>query len=142
MQVLQGAVILLVVFLFLPLPLPGIPAKNGTPMLATPQPPDKSATYSAYAACLIGAMPKVLSSSALPIGTAVAAGKSLSSPIPPPQGILRKAPPRMLTPGMKWGFKGQLVGALVFVVSYEVELNAAAKSCSDSTGYTPWVFER
>jgi RHS repeat-associated protein len=98
----------------------------------------RTGKYSTYAGCLIGAMPKVVSASALPVAAAAAAGKTFSPAIPPPQG---KLPPQTLVPGLKWGVRGQIVGAIVFLTTYEVELNAAAKSCSDSTGYTPWIFE-
>ena len=40
-----------------------------------------------------------------------------------------------------WGWKGQVVGAVLFVATYETELKAAARFCSDSAGYVPWVFE-
>jgi hypothetical protein len=86
-------------------------------------------------------MPKVLGTSALGVGLTATAGKSYTNPIPPPQDILRKAPERTFEPGLKWGMKGQIVGALLFLGTYEVELNAAARSCSSSTGYTPLVLE-
>jgi RHS repeat-associated protein len=115
------------------------PAKNQTGTVGQPK---QTGTYSAYAGCLIGAMPKVLGTSAFGVGLTATAGRSYTNPIPPPPDILPKAPQRTFEQGSKWGVKGQIVGAVVFLATYEVELNAAARSCSNSTGYTPWVLER
>jgi hypothetical protein len=76
-----------------------------------------------------------------PAAVAATAVRTLTNPVLPPADILRKAPPRELGPGLKWGWKGQVVGAVLFVATYETELNAAARSCSQSTGYTPWILE-
>ncbi len=97
--------------------------------------------YRAYAACLVGALPTVLSASAIGIGGTAALGKSFMERFPVPAGILRKLPERVATNGLKWGTKGQVTGAAVFAVTFEVELNRAAKSCSQSTGYLPWVLQ-
>jgi len=101
----------------------------------------KGGTYLAYAGCLVGKVPAVLAASAgLSTAGAIAAGKSLGNVIPPPEGLPLKAP-KMLVNGQKWGGSSQIVGALVFVATFEVQLNVAARSCSSSEGYTPWVFE-
>lgn len=115
-----------------------VPPKNQT---GTVDQPKQTGTYSAYSGCLIGAMPKILGTSAFGVGLTATAGRSYTNPIPPPTDILRKAPQRTFELGSKWGVKGQIVGAVVFLATYEVELNAAARSCSNSTGYTPWALE-
>jgi RHS repeat-associated protein len=111
------------------------------PAVTTNAPPKKPGTYSAYAGCLLAAWPNVIARAAVPGAVAATAGTTLTNPVSPPADILRKAPPRELGPGLKWGTGGQIVGALLFLGTYEAELNAAARSCSNSVGYTPWVFE-
>jgi len=101
--------------------------------------PKRPGTYKAYASCLAGAMPQVIGTSAFGVGLTATAGRSYTNPVPPPEGT---APPRLFEPGLKWGPKGQFVGALIFLATYEVELSAAAQSCSSTTGYTPLVLEQ
>jgi RHS repeat-associated protein len=117
----------------------------GHPSLATSQwgrqPVRSSGSWFGYASCLVGAMPAVLGTSAVGVGWTAASGRSMTNPIPPPKGFPSKAPPQTFEPGMKWGFGGQLVGAAIFLGTYEVELNAAARSCSQTSNYKPWIFE-
>jgi hypothetical protein len=113
------------------------PANNGT---ITASQPKQTGTYAAYAGCLIGAMPKVLGTSALGVGLTATAG-IIYKPDPSAARNFTQSAPRTFEPGLKFGMKGQIVGAVLFLATYEVELNAAARSCSSSTGYIPWVLE-
>jgi RHS repeat-associated protein len=98
--------------------------------------------YLSYAACLVfAAGPKAIVTSALGVGGTAALGKSFSERFPLPPGIVRKVPERVATTGLKWGTKGSYVGAGIFVATFEVELYNGAKACSETAGYTPWVFE-
>jgi hypothetical protein len=75
------------------------------------------------------------------IGGTAALGKSFSERFTPPPEILKKIPGRVATTGLKWGAKGNIVGAIVFASTFQVELNRGAKACSEATGYTPWIFQ-
>jgi RHS repeat-associated protein len=98
-------------------------------------------SYLAYAACYLAAQPKALFTAATGIGGTVALGKGYQLLFAPPADLVRQVPVRVATTGLKWGTKGTLIGAAIFLATFEVETYNAAKSCSDATGYVPWALQ-
>ena len=74
-------------------------------------------------------------------GNSESQGRSRPSPQSPSQGLPLKAPP-MVVNGLKWGRKAQTVAAVTFAAIYETRLGTAAKACSDTMRYMPWIFQK
>jgi len=103
--------------------------------------PRQPGSYSDYAWCWVGALPKIVGTAALGVGLTAAANHSFPLQFFPPKGLIGKVPGRAASLGLKWGAKGSLVGILIFGVTLHVEGYDAARSCSQATNYTPWILQ-
>jgi RHS repeat-associated protein len=120
---------------------PGVTPMDADSVFANSYNGPQTGSYWAYAACYLAAQPKALVTAAFGIGGTAALGKGYQVMFAPPANLVRKLPVRVATSGLKWGTKGSVVGAGVFLATFEVETYSAAKSCSDSTGYVPWALQ-
>lgn len=104
----------------------------------------KDGKYGTYASCLISAAVPILGKDVLGIGFATGLGRAPSTPVSPPADLMRRASdrlPQALTSGLRWGTKGQVIGVISFGLMFQADLRAAAKACSDASGYVPWAFQ-
>jgi hypothetical protein len=85
--------------------------------------------------------PRVWGQAAVGIAGTVILGKSFQLPFLAPSDIIGKLPARVAATGVKWGTEGSFIGLAVFAVTLHVEAYQAAKSCSEATGYTPWILQ-